>query len=141
MLKLKSLFLAGSLITIAGCSENGKGSSAEQSRWYTPEQVSRGNALYQVNCARCHKPDASGHVNAEQDYSAPALNGTEHTWHHPLSSLRRTIKFGGIRLGGTMPGFSEKLSQEEIDNILAWVQSHWSDEIYTAWKKRNQKKQ
>jgi mono/diheme cytochrome c family protein len=36
-----------------------------------------------------------------------------------------------------MPGFAEKLSAEQIDDILAWVQSHWSDEIYRIWHERD----
>jgi len=129
--------LVGSLISISGCSEKGNDESVTQSRWYTQEQVSRGSSLYQVNCAQCHQTDASGHANAKENNSAPALNGSEHAWHHPLTILRRTVKLGGVPLGGTMPGFSDKLKNEEIDDILAWVQSHWSNKIYTVWDKRN----
>jgi len=131
-IKWLGIILLGSSTSLYGCSEN-----TTETRWYTQEQVKRGNILYQNNCAQCHQTDASGHANVKDGNTAPALNGTEHTWHHPLSALRRTVKQGGIKLGGTMPGFSEKLSNEEIDDILAWVQSHWSDKIYAAWDKRN----
>jgi mono/diheme cytochrome c family protein len=43
-----------------------------------------------------------------------------------------------VPLGGTMPGFGEKLNSREVDEILAWVQSHWSDEIYRIWYERNE---
>ena len=84
-------------------------------RWYSQVQVARGDALFQENCASCHKPDASGTPNwretdAEGKYPPPPLNGTAHTWHHPLSILRRTVSVGGVPLGGTMPGFGEKLN-------------------------------
>lgn len=36
-----------------------------------------------------------------------------------------------------MPGFADKLKKQQIDAILAWVQSHWTDEIYTTWHERN----
>lgn len=36
-----------------------------------------------------------------------------------------------------MPGFSDKLSVEQIDDILAWIQTHWSDEIYRIWHERD----
>ncbi|MEW8027409.1 MAG: cytochrome c [Candidatus Thiodiazotropha sp.] len=112
-------------------------------RWYDRQQVARGSELYQQFCAECHKPDASGTLNWQQldangNYPPPPLNGTAHTWHHPLSVLRRTVKFGGIPLGGTMPGFGEKLKPQQIDDILAWVQSNWSDEIYAIWYERDQ---
>ena len=111
-------------------------------RWYSQAQVTRGDALFQENCASCHKPDASGtpnwrETNAEGKYPPPPLNGTAHAWHHPLSILRRTVRVGGVPLGGTMPGFGEKLNSGQVDDILAWVQSHWSDEIYRVWHERN----
>ncbi|MEW8432079.1 MAG: cytochrome c, partial [Candidatus Thiodiazotropha sp.] len=112
-------------------------------RWYASQQVARGGKLYQQFCAECHKPDASGTTNWQQldakgNYPPPPLNGTAHTWHHPLSALRRTVIFGGVRLGGTMPGFGDKLQPQQIDDILAWVQSNWSDEIYAVWYQRDQ---
>ncbi|MEN8167255.1 MAG: cytochrome c [Pseudomonadota bacterium] len=111
-------------------------------RWYSETQVARGDNLFQVNCSECHKPDASGTPNwkerdADGKLPPPPLNGTAHAWHHPLSVLRRTVRLGGVPLGGSMPGFADKLNSEEIDAILAWVQSHWSDEIYRVWHERN----
>ena len=47
------------------------------------------------------------------------------------------MRNGGIPLGGTMPEFGSKLNTEQIDNILAWVQSHWPDKIYRIWSERN----
>jgi len=35
------------------------------------------------------------------------------------------------------PAFSDKLDPPEIDAILAWVQSHWSDKIYGIWHERD----
>ena len=55
----------------------------------------------------------------------------------PLPILRTVVRKGGVPVGGTMPGFGEKLDVEEIDAILAWVQSHWSDEIYALWRERD----
>lgn len=111
-------------------------------RWYSSEQVTRGNELFQANCAVCHKTDASGTSDWKQTDAAgklppPPLNGTAHTWHHSLPVLRRVVKLGGVRLGGSMPGFGDKLSEEQIDAILAWVQSHWPDRIYAIWHERS----
>jgi mono/diheme cytochrome c family protein len=111
-------------------------------RWYAQSQVARGNVLYQANCALCHKPDASGTVewkklDANNKLPPPPLNGSAHTWHHPLSVLRRTVRDGGIPLGGSMPPFGAKLTPPQIDDILAYVQSHWPQEIYNAWNQRN----
>lgn len=111
-------------------------------RWYNSAQVQRGRSLYQANCASCHKSDMSGtpdwrKADAQGKYPPPPLNGTAHTWHHSLATLRRTIMTGGVPLGGTMPGFADQLNQEQIDDILSWIQSHWSDEIYRRWEERN----
>ena len=110
-------------------------------RWYARAQVERGYGLFQTQCAECHKADASGTPDwrtplADGNYPPPPLNGTAHTW-HPLSVLRRTVGIGGVPLGGTMPGFADKLTAEQIDDILAWVQSRWPNETYRIWQERN----
>jgi len=50
--------------------------------------------------------------------------------------LKRTIDRGGIPLGGTMPGFANKLSDADKDAAIAFFQSHWKDNIYQGWIKR-----
>lgn len=40
---------------------------------------------------------------------------------------------GGQSSGGQMPSFKEKLSLDQVDDVIAWIQSHWSDEIYQKW--------
>jgi len=111
-------------------------------RWYDEQQVKNGKKHFQTHCASCHKADASGSSNwrekdANGNYPAPPLNGTAHTWHHHMNGLRRTVRKGGVSFGGVMPGFGNKLNNQEIDEVLAWVQSLWSAEIYAAWQKRN----
>ena len=111
-------------------------------RWYTREQASVGAALYRENCATCHKENAQGTPewkvrDANGQLPPPPLNGTAHTWHHPLKILRTVVKDGGAPVGGTMPAFTQKLNSEQIDAVLAWVQTHWSDEIYELWQERD----
>ncbi|ODB95270.1 hypothetical protein A3197_17125 [Candidatus Thiodiazotropha endoloripes] len=154
-MKIRRLFVFLLLtIGLAGCSDQKNATVVSSSdpapnlpiiqseRWYTQTQVTRGQELYQMHCAECHKPDASGTtewrtLDANGKLPPPPLNGTAHTWHHPLSVLRRTVRLGGVPLGGSMPGFSDKLSAEQIDTILAWIQTHWSDEIYRIWHERD----
>ena len=133
--RLLILFLLG-LVGLAGCSNQQDATASVDKpaapslspieRWYSLARVTRGNALFQENCSSCHKPDASGtsnwrETNAEEKYPPPPLNGTAHVWHHPLSILRRTVRVGGVPLGGTMPGFDDRLNSQQIDDILAWV--------------------
>ncbi len=118
------------------------GEKVSSDRWYRHDQVIRGEPLFQTHCAVCHREDASGTPNWRQadaagNFPPPPLNGTAHTWHHPLEVLRRTVRIGGIPLGGSMPAFESQLNAEQIDDILAWVQSHWSDRIYALWRDRD----
>ncbi len=138
-------------LLLAGCEDAKSGAddktSAQQPgfkqmRWYSPDQVARGKVLFAENCASCHKADASGSTNWRQadangKFPPPPLNGTAHAWHHPLSMLRRTVRSGGVAIGGSMPGFGDKLDAAQTDDVIAWVQSQWSDDIYGRWAKRN----
>jgi len=108
-------------------------------RWYSAEQVERGAGLYQQHCAVCHAADGSATSewrtpDKDGNYPPPPLNGTAHTWHHPLEMLDFTIVNGGIEFGGVMPGFGAVLDESERLAIVAWMQNLWSDEIYSAWK-------
>jgi len=110
-------------------------------RWYTPQQVASGKQLYADNCATCHGADAASTTewrkrDKDGNYPPPPLNGTAHTWHHSKKLLEKTIREGGIRIGGKMPPFVDKLKPDEIEAVIAWVQSLWPDEIYAAWLDR-----
>ena len=61
------------------------------------------------------------------------LDGTAHTWHHPFRALATQIKFGTPGGQGNMPGFAEKLTDEQIVNVIAWLQARWPDETYARW--------
>ncbi len=119
----------------AAASKPSKISAARSSDFGT---VMRGGRLFQQNCASCHGQLAQGHTNwqkpdANGKYPPPPLNGTGHTWHHPKAALKDTIKEGTVKLGGSMPAWGHKLSDGDIEAIIAWLQSHWPDEIYAAW--------
>ena len=109
--------------------------------WYTEDQRARGDVLFQSNCQVCHgkagvatqdwrKRDANGNL------PPPPLNGTAHTWHHSPAVLIKTMQEGGSKLGGTMPGFADKLSLEDMVAIVGYLNSLWPDEIYSRWLER-----
>ncbi|MCP5429033.1 MAG: cytochrome c [Chromatiaceae bacterium] len=150
----RKLWLAAAGLALAACEQSQEDAKARwtdsaapagapvQPRWYAQEQVAAGASLYRENCASCHKENAEGtpdwktpDVNGK--LPPPPLNGTAHAWHHPLEVLRTVVRRGGAPVGGSMPAFADKLDQAQIDAILAWVQSHWSDEIYAIWKERD----
>ncbi|MEZ5478045.1 MAG: c-type cytochrome [Thiolinea sp.] len=68
----------------------------------------------------------------------PALDGSAHAWHHPMAQLLYTLEQGGAPLGGKMPAFGNKLTQDEQRAVIAYFQSQWDDEKYGIWSKRNQ---
>ncbi|OOZ36501.1 c-type cytochrome [Solemya elarraichensis gill symbiont] len=110
-------------------------------RWYADDQVKRGEKLFSENCASCHGQNAEATQNWKQPgtdgkYPPPPLHGSAHAWHHPMSILRRQIRSGWIPLGGNMPPFKEKMSATEIDDVIAYFQSKWSDRIYMLWEER-----
>jgi hypothetical protein len=50
--------------------------------------------------------------------------------------LKKVIDEGGVPLGGKMPGFKDKLNEEEKLAVISYFQSFWNDEIYRAWLAR-----
>lgn len=100
--------------------------------------VQKGFKLYRANCAACHGDQGQGAPNWKQTgpdgkYPAPPLNGTGHTWHHPMPVLVSTIKNGTQRIGGNMPPWKDRLTDLEISAIISWFQTRWPDELYQAW--------
>lgn len=116
--------------------------AGDSDRWFTEEQVKHGAALFQQNCASCHGQNAEATSNWKQpdsngNYPPPPLNGTAHAWHHAKDSLKRTIVEGGVKIGGVMPGFGSKLTDPELDAVVAYFQSFWPNSVYKSWASRN----
>lgn len=106
-------------------------------------QMKRGGRLFMQHCAGCHGRQAEGAAGWQQRDAAgrfppPPLNGSGHAWHHPSKVLMDVIKNGTQRIGGNMPPWRDKLTDEQIRDILAWLQAKWPDEIYAAWYRNNQ---
>ncbi len=116
---------------------------AQSPRITDQKLLENGNALFQQHCAVCHGQNAQGLVSNWQQRDAdgklppPPLNGTAHAWHHPVQGLAHTIKNGTLSIGGSMPGWKDKLSDDDIFAIIIWISSLWPDEIYAAWMQRN----
>ena len=109
---------------------------AAEYRWYSDAQVAQGQAIFQENCASCHGVNAESIAASGDTKAAPALDGTAHAWHHSNEQLKKTISMGSIQLGGTMPAFSDKLAEADIDNVIAFFQSKWPEETYVNWSQR-----
>lgn len=101
-----------------------------------------GKEVFDKNCASCHGVAASGLTkNWKQTlpngkFPAPPLNGTAHAWHHSPKTLMKTVNYGGIKFGGWMPGFEDKLSEEEKQAVLDYIYSLWPDGIKEKYDSR-----
>jgi mono/diheme cytochrome c family protein len=67
----------------------------------------------------------------------PPLNGRAHAWHLSIAQLAGSIKQGGQQLDGVMPGFGDKLGDQQILALITFFQSKWPTEIYNRWRNRH----
>lgn len=91
----------------------------------TPEVIAQGQALYAANCASCHGAEGMGDGEAGRSLvPSPALL----RWfvQMPMSAdeyLLWTVSEGGGQFGTDMPAFAEKLSEEDIWKIIAYMRA------------------
>lgn len=107
-------------------------------------QLAVGEKVYRDNCASCHGANAEGDTNwrkrdAQGNFPPPPLNGSGHAWHHPTLVLKSVIEDGSPDGKGNMPAWRGKLSEAEIDAVLAWIQSLWPQPVYDAWFEMQQR--
>ena len=99
-------------------------------------KVALGGKLYAQHCAACHGPKLEGQPNWRRPMPtgrlpAPPHDESGHTWHHPDSVLFEITKRGLVPpyapkgYESDMPAFGEKLTDEEIWAVLAYIKSHW----------------
>ncbi len=97
-----------------------------------------GAGLYQENCASCHGDTLQGQANWQSQgedgqLPAPPHDETGHTWHHGDGLLFSYTKLGGkaalaqqgVVFNSGMPGFADRLSDQQIWDILAYIKSTW----------------
>ena len=115
------------------------------------QNIVRGKSLYTAQCASCHGVNLEGQPNwrvrnADGILPAPPHDETGHTWHHDNALLFLYTKLGGegvLKLRDIegfksgMPAFSEILSDDEIRDILAYIQSTWPGHIQEIQASRN----
>ncbi|TAK88011.1 MAG: cytochrome c [Betaproteobacteria bacterium] len=105
-----------------------------------PAQLALGQELYAQHCASCHGAKLEGRPNwrkrlPDGRLPAPPHDDGGHTWHHPDEVLIGITKNGLVPpyapagYESDMPAFGAKLSDQEIRAVLAYIESHWSDEV------------
>lgn len=112
------------------------------------EQVAVGSALYEWNCARCHGEDLGGELGwvkeetglSEEEIKevserlgdvAPAHDQSGETARLDDTTLFRVIDEGPVKAlnksDSRMSGFRDRLSEDEIWAIVAFMKSHWRE--------------
>lgn len=89
-----------------------------------------GKRLYQTHCAECHSDDLSGALGTgithsrprSHDIMPPALNNQGFLRSVSDSMLKHNILVG--RADTPMPSFKDKLSDQAINDIVAYIRSH-----------------
>lgn len=133
--KLFKFWIVFGLLSLYSCDNE---QNSKNNRWYTQKQVKAGQIVYQQNCQKCHGEKGIGTKLwrtplKDGTFPPPPLNGSAHTWHHPIGALASRIREGGRK----MPAFKDKLNDEETKAVLAYVQSLWPEITYQTWYKRN----
>jgi mono/diheme cytochrome c family protein len=117
---------------LAGCSDRPAG--------YDPIALMEGEAIYKAECASCHGAKGEGQADwrtrrADGKLPAPPHDASGHTWHHPLEQLVAITKFGMVPpqapagYVSDMPAFGGKLTDRQVNNVLAYIESQWPQEI------------
>jgi len=94
-----------------------------------PEVVARGEQLYAASCVQCHGGPTGGQISD----IPPRHNAQGHTWHH-ADCLLTDIVLDGLppRPGASgdqiMPAFRGELTEIEVDAILTYLKTWWTDE-------------
>lgn len=105
-----------------------------------PYALMEGENIYKVECASCHGAKLEGQPDwrtrrPDGKLPAPPHDASGHTWHHPMAQLVAITKFGMAPPNAPegyvsdMPAFAGKLSDRQIENVLAWIESQWPAEI------------
>jgi mono/diheme cytochrome c family protein len=99
-----------------------------------------GEGVYKAECASCHGAKLEGQPDwrtrrPDGRLPAPPHDASGHTWHHPRERLASIVKLGMLPPNAPegyvsdMPAFADKLSDRQIENVLAWIESQWPAEI------------
>jgi mono/diheme cytochrome c family protein len=99
----------------------------------TNSLIDSGAKLYQANCLSCHGGATGGKLRD----IPPTHNTNGHTWHHADQQLTDMV-LNGISFSleeQKMPAFKDKLTEEDVKAILAYIKTWWTEE-QRAWQRK-----
>jgi mono/diheme cytochrome c family protein len=144
MKKMKT-HLAGALLAVlalTACERTPSGTDAgPPDRYQDAQQIARGQAVYTQHCMACHGTDGKGPPgdwrirDADGRFPPPPLDDSAHAWHHPTAALLETVRDGSPGGQGNMPAWNGTLSEQAMQDVVAYIKSLWSDPVYQLWWK------
>ena len=111
------------------------------------KEIEAGKVLYGLHCASCHGAKLEGQPNWQTRKSdgrmpAPPHDASGHTWHHSDDQLFNITKLGVSAIvpdyESDMIGFADKMSDEQIRSVIAYIKSTWPQRESDYQKERNQ---
>lgn len=109
-----------------------------------PAQIAHGRTIYDRYCAECHGVGGQGLPgdwrvrDADGKYPPPPLDDSAHAWHHPTAALLDAVREGSPPGEGNMPAWKGRLTEQEMQDVVVYIKSLWSDPVYRLWLKMEQ---
>ena len=93
------------------------------------EAMARGEALYLDNCTGCHMPDGGGVAKTFPPLmrSAAIQAADPGTVLHVVLGGEQMAATAGKPSGLTMPGFAEKLNDQQIADVVSYIRNAWGN--------------
>ena len=142
MKKMKT-YLAGALLAVlalTACERTPSGTDAgPPDRYQDAQQIARGQAVYEKVCLECHGVGGKGQPgdwrvrDAAGRFPPPPLDDSAHAWHHPTAVLLEAIRDGSPGGQGNMPAWKGTLSEQAMQDVVAYIKTLWSDPVYQLW--------
>jgi mono/diheme cytochrome c family protein len=148
-LKILATLLTGLALTACDEAPSGPSSRADADdapidRKLDAVQVARGQSVYTQHCLECHGVAGKGQPgdwrirDADGYHPPPPLDDSAHAWHHPTAVLLDMIRDGSPQGQGKMPAWKGRLSEQDMQDVVAYIKSLWSDPMYRLWWKMEQ---
>lgn len=85
----------------------------------TSNSKQSGSELYARHCASCHGTEGRGETEKGREFDVPNIADAKWQKRHSNAKISKKIQKGG----GGMPAFAKKLSQAEINSLVAYVRT------------------
>ena len=95
----------------------------------TPDPAVLGQEVFSRVCAECHGANAEGSTS---ELNAPALDASEHASEHPDQQIHDWVVNGKLGLGREMPAQGDKLTDEEVHAVIAYLHTLWLEDQLTV---------